>query len=435
MPDDNKVKVRIPKLFADLFGNVYNFFGFYGGRAGGKSYSVADTILVKCRLENLKVVIIRETKESLDKSIKALYVLRINKYEFSDYQHTANRIWNTITGSEILFIGMNDSQDAFIDSIRSIPEIDIAIIEEAQNISQKALDVLIPTVRRNERGSKIIAIWNPKTKKDPIWQYIQKPTKRMKIQKINYTDNIYCPLETKEEAEMYRENRPEDYKHIWLGEPKDQSDNRVIKYFSEENIQELNYQADLPLHITCDFNVDPMCWALAHKIDDTVYYIDELAIENTNTRECVEEFLRRYGQHKAEIIINGDASGDNRNTVGQSGQSTNYQIMISMLQQAGLNVQLRIKPYNTSVARRIEVFDLRVYGYNGVRNVFVDPRCEKIIHALDTLQYKAGTSIIDTPTVKQLRDGSADKYSEHMFDAISYLTDYYYNPYTGVEKE
>ena len=76
----------------------------------------------------------------------------------------------------------------------------------------------------------------------------------------------------------------------------------------------MKYNKDLPLHLTCDFNVDPMCWAIAHKDKDCVYFFDEIVIEKTTTQQCIDEFIKRYPNHKSEIIINGDASGDNRST-------------------------------------------------------------------------------------------------------------------------
>ena len=112
-----------------------------------------------------------------------------------------------------------------------------------------------------------------------------------------------------------KESFDEEYYRInVLGELGDYSSGLVVKGFGEENKLFLKYNPNLPLHLTCDFNVDPMCWALAHKDKDDVYFFDEIVIENTSTQQCVDEFIRRYPKHKSEIIINGDASGDNRST-------------------------------------------------------------------------------------------------------------------------
>ena len=90
------------------------------------------------------------------------------------------------------------------------------------------------------------------------------------------------------------------------------------------NVKDITYQPEMDLHISCDFNVDPMCWVLAHKTEDKVFYFDEIVLENTTTAKACEEFCNRYPNHKGQIIINGDASGDNRSCTSEY---TNYVII------------------------------------------------------------------------------------------------------------
>ena len=73
-----------------------------------------------------------------------------------------------------------------------------------------------------------------------------------------------------------------------------------------------------------------MCWALAHKDENDVYFFDEIVIEKTTTQQCIDEFIKRYPNHKSDIIINGDASGDNRSTLSEY---TNYAIIKNALKE------------------------------------------------------------------------------------------------------
>ena len=124
----------------------------------------------------------------------------------------------------------------------------------------------------------------------------------------------------------------EYYKINVLGEFGDYSSGLVVKGFDVANKLKLKYNDKLPLYLTCDFNVDPMCWAIAHKDNDNVYFLDEIVIEKTTTQQCIEEFLRRYPKHKSDIIVNGDASGDNRST---QSEYTNYAIIKNALKEYG----------------------------------------------------------------------------------------------------
>ena len=120
---------------------------------------------------------------------------------------------------------------------------------------------------------------------------------------------------------LYDENY---YKINVLGQFDDSSNNLVVKNFDSENISEILYRPDFPLHITCDFNVDPMCWILGYKDAERAYFLDEIVLENTTTVQACEEFARKYAGHRGRIIINGDASGDNRSCTSEY---TNYILM------------------------------------------------------------------------------------------------------------
>ena len=181
----------------------------------------------------------------------------------------------------------------------------------------------------------------------------------------------------------------------------------------------------LLLKALVDFNVDPMCWALAHKDDENVYFFDEIVIENTSTQQCIDEFIRRYPKHKASIIVNGDASGDNRST---QSEYTNYAIIKRALLDYGYkNVKFRLRDYNPPILSRISAFNARVKNSNNERHLFVDPRrCKWILYNIYNLSFKEGTSIVNVPTHNQIKVNRDFKFLEHPFDAISYLVEYYW---------
>ena len=221
--------IEIKKIYQPIFTRDFSTILYYGGRGSGKSWGVTDSLILRSRDEKIKVVTCRETKQSMEKSVVALYRERIEFFEYKDFVIQKDYIKNTNSGAEFYFIGLNDSQEAFIQGIKSIPNIDILVIEEAQSISNYALDIVIPTIRRNAKGSLLIAIWNPQSKQDPIWDLVANPRPRTYIQKVNYLENTFCPAETVEEAELCKIHKPDDYNHIRLGEPKDSAANALCR--------------------------------------------------------------------------------------------------------------------------------------------------------------------------------------------------------------
>ena len=210
---------------------------------------------------------------------------------------------------------------------------------------------------------------------------------------------------------------------LFLQKNGDYNTGQVVKDFTKENIREIKYQPDMDLHISCDFNVDPMCWVLAHKTDDKVFYFDEIVLENTTTAKSCEEFCNRYPAHKGKIIINGDASGDNRSCTSEY---TNYVIMKKKLAQYGYETDIKIKSFNPPIKNRIMAFNSKVKNADGEICIYVDKKCEKLLYNIYNLRYQEGSSKIDLPTYSQIKQSKDLKYLMHPFDAASYLVDFYW---------
>lgn len=300
--------------------------------------------------------------------------------------------------------------------------------EEAQTVSDKSFKKLTPSIRGKNglgQGSIIIISYNPETVNDPVHKrFVEIPNDKTHICHINYTDNPYCPQEIIDEAEEIKKNKPDEYKNTWLGIPDDFSNRAVVRYFSKDNIKELVYCPDEPLILTMDFNVDPMMWCVCHKDEDCLYCIDEIVAENTTTLDCAEEFISRYQNHKSDIILCGDASGNFRKT---QSNLNDYMIVKNALHRFGYEkVYQHTRPFNPPIKKRVRAFNNLVYDDTGKRRFFVDPKCEKTIYNMRALLYKEGTSIIDTPTINQMANNPEMKFLGHIFDAISYPVEYYW---------
>ena len=216
--------VKIAEPFAPLLTENKRLKFYYGGRAGGKSYAFADSLLLKGRQQKLLIACLREIQDSIKDSVYRLLCDRIALYELNDYEIYETKIENIITGSKFIFKGLRD-QD--VQHIKSLEGVDIAWIEEAQTISKKSWEILEPTIRKD--GSEIWISMNREQENDPLWMAVAAhPDERTLVRKVNYYDNPFCPQEIKIQAEKCKQNSPEDYAHIWLGEPVRQGKNKLI---------------------------------------------------------------------------------------------------------------------------------------------------------------------------------------------------------------
>ena len=218
------VKVIIPKPFKPLLRESWRYKFYYGGRAGGKSYAFADSILMKARASNIFVACVREVQKSIKESVYKLLCDRIKYYGLNDFSVYEDKIVNIITGSRIIFNGLRD-QNA--QNIKSLEGVDICWIEEAQTITEKSWEILDPTIRKD--GSEIWVSMNRENENDPLWKILAaNPDERTLVRKVNYYDNPFCPNEMKIQAEKCKERDYDDYCHIWLGEPTAQGDYKLI---------------------------------------------------------------------------------------------------------------------------------------------------------------------------------------------------------------
>lgn len=219
-----QIKAQIPKIFKPLLTVKKRIKLCYGGRAGGKSYAYADSLLFLGRMKKLFIVCLREIQSSIKDSVYKLLSDRISYYGLTDYKVFDTKIENKMTGTVFTFKGLRDQDPQ---KIKSLEGADIAWIEEAQTITKKSWDILEPTIRKPD--SEIWITMNRQEENDPIWVALAaQPDNKTWIQKVNYTDNPFCPQEMIDLAQRCLEKTPQDYAHIWLGEPMTQGNSKLI---------------------------------------------------------------------------------------------------------------------------------------------------------------------------------------------------------------
>ncbi len=319
--------------------------------------------------------------------------------------------------SEILFRSFDDAT-----RLKSL-NLGFVEIEEMSDISESAFHMLLGRLRQAKIPQyRLFGHTNPEFSKGWIYKnFIENPKPNYRLIIAPTTENTYLPEEFVDN--LKRAYDPEYYNINVLGNFGDYTSGLITKGFSSENIQQVNYCPDLPLHISCDFNVDPMCWVLAHKTDDKVFFFDEIVLENTNTALTVKEFYSRYCLHNAPVIINGDASGDYRSV---SSELTNYITIKKQLKQLGFTVDIRIRPFNPQIKSRIAAWNSKIRNANGEVGIYISPKCKQLLYNIENLKYKEGSSLLDLPSHYQVKSDKKLKFLGHPFDAASYIVEYYW---------
>lgn len=196
----------------------------YGGRSSGKSWTAAQGLVIRSMQKKIRILCCREIQKSIKESVKKTLESTIERMGLAGAFTFKQDSIVCVNGSEFIFQGLH----ANVQQIKSLENISIAYVEEAETVTEESWQVLIPTIRADK--SEIWVCFNPKDADDATYQrFVVNPPKDCISVKINYTDNPFCPDVMVAEAEDLKEKNLGLYRHIWLGECRQANENALWK--------------------------------------------------------------------------------------------------------------------------------------------------------------------------------------------------------------
>lgn len=190
----------------------------------------------------------------------------------------------------------------------------------------------------------------------------------------------------------------------------------------KEHVVEQEYDNELPLHISFDFNVNPHMTLLVHQVrhvGNLVYVslIDEICLGNprNTTPDSCHELLNRYEEKGiVGIYYYGDPSGKARKTNSKEARhdyASVDQVLYKYLYDDSDRVVRRSEPISNS-----KYFLNRVYSKGCYIRVEVDPKCEKFIADCKYLKEDSNGSFIKKKE-KDKESGITSEKHGHCMDA------------------
>lgn len=197
----------------------------YGGRASSKSWDAAANTVRIARFTKVRILCTRMFQNKLEESVYNLIKSQAERFGVAhEFEFQKSKIIHNVTGSEFLFYGLARNTD----EIKSLEGIDILWIEEAHSLTKDMWEILGPTIRKE--GSEIYIIFNPRLVTDFVYQrFVADPPNSALVQKINYTENPFLSQTLLDDIEELKRTSPDDYRHIYLGEPLNDDDQAIIK--------------------------------------------------------------------------------------------------------------------------------------------------------------------------------------------------------------
>lgn len=291
--------INIPIEYKELFADNWREAAIYGGRFSLKSHTIARYLLIRARMAKTRIACFREFQNSITESSHQLLADLIKEFGLSDFDVTNNAIVNRTNGSDFIFKGLHHNEQ----SVKSIEGIDIAWVEEAQTVSNSSIEVLTPTVRKP--GSKIIYSYNRLLEDDPVHvRLVVEGRPNTLTLNLNYDISLkygYMPEVIRLEMEDDRTNRPNLYRHKWLGEPS--SMERKV-YRDWAFVDEIPHEARLERYgLDFGYTNDPSSLVAIYSYNGG-YILDEIMYQKGLTNKQIADIIN----NNEKALVVGDSA-------------------------------------------------------------------------------------------------------------------------------
>ena len=430
-------EITLPK-YRELYNTDADIILLWGGRLSGKSRNIPH-IIIKDVLENdkSKVVLVRDVFETIKESIYAEFDDFLDNNDFYThgiFTHTKTPLEiHCSNGSKILTRGCDNPN-----KIKSIKEPDTFVIEEADQISEKAFDFILTTARSNKKKVKIYLLFNPEFNINGNWiekrffspdklgnqdmygrvEYIMQKeidfgTKKeiidLKVLAIHSTwrDNAFASGTQIAMVESFKDINLNKWKVWSLGEwGQAEVDKPFIPTFrKEKHVQDCEYNNGT-IYLSFDFNVNPMTCIAGQLQGNKILVIEEFVLRDSDIYELCDHIRMRLPKSN-NIMVTGDATGKNRQAISKGG-ITYYQVIADKLKLSGY--QFVIPSVNHSNLNSRELISRAFH----TDLCYINPNCKLMINDLTYCEVGSDGKLLKKTT------GTGSELS-HLMDCLKYL--------------
>jgi phage terminase large subunit len=295
------MRTEFPEKLAFLF-SPKRYKVSYGGRGGAKSWGYARALLILGKTKPLRILCTRETQKSIAESVHHLLKSQVSELGFDDFYTVKETSIVGRNGTEFIFAGIRQQN---VVNLKSYEDVDICWVEEAQVVTKKSWETLIPTIRKEQ--SEIWVSFNPELDTDETYErFVKNPPKNSFVVKINSTDNAFLPQVLKDEREELREKDPDAYDNVWNGNCKQAVEGaiykkQIIRADSEGRFCRVPYDEARPVDTFWDLGYgDSVSIWLAQVIGFEFHLIDFVESCQADIQFYLRELQQRgyvYGTH------------------------------------------------------------------------------------------------------------------------------------------
>lgn len=380
---ETRVKV-IKKIYSFLQNcNKQKEVVVYGGAGSGKSYTVAQFLIIEKLLSNRnkRLLVTRKYNPSLKVTTWQLIHEILNELEIPYIENKTEQVLQLPRRNEIYFRGLDDAE-----KIKS-SEFNYIWMEEATEFDyEDYLQLKLRLRRATNSVNQMYLTFNPVagwTQK----QFFEQENDDIAILHTTYLDNPFLDSEYTKMLEYLKEQDETYYQIYTLGQfailKNKVYNNYVIVKDVPTKFDEIVYGLDF------GYNNPTACLKIGIK-DDDIYILDEL-YETHLTNEDLIEKLKNFVDNRYDEIYS-DTEPDR----------------IKEIERAGFNIRAA-KKAKQKVANGIDLLKRK--------KIYIHESCVNTIDEIKNYKYKEDSkgNILDEPV----------KFKDHAMDAMRYACEYF----------
>ena len=475
----NPLGFHLLKLLQDT---AIRFIILFGGSSSGKSYSVAQLILITTLWDGENTIVMRKVGASISKTIYEDFKVaakQLGVFSMFKFKDGVRQIICIPNGAKIDFGGLDDPE-----KIKGISNYKRVVLDEWSEFTSEDYKQVRKRLRGKE-GQQIITTFNPikethwikkevfdiekwhevsmeleiagtkippelttvksirmnepKMILNPRTKEIEEHAPDTVIIQSTYLNNFwvvgspdgtygYYDEQCIADFEKDRINDPDYYNVYALGEW------GVIRTGSEFfgsfnrgiHCSKCKYNPELPIHVSVDNNVLPYIsysfWQIDYTNGKNIYQIDELAAESPNNTARKSALLVAKRLHDLgvdKIFLHGDASTRNASTIDDQKRSF-LDLVIDTLQKEGIEVVDCVGNKNPSVPMSGEFINAIFENILPGLNIIIGEHCKTCIEDYICVQKDENGAILKTRVKNKITGQSYEEHG-HFSDTFRYV--------------
>ena len=222
----------IPKFFPLLFDYSKRWEFWCGSAGSGKSYTIAQRIIIRCTKEPIRVLVCRRYATTLRNSCFALFKEILTKWQLLPYVKIKETDMSITfpNGSQIIMVGLDTEE-----KLLSLTNISTVWVEEAYEVEKSKVEQLNLRMRGTAANQQLILSWNPISKHSWLYEFtVKNPPENSVFIHSTYKDNPFLNPEYVQALDEMEIRNPEKYRVYGRGEWGVDSSGLVIKNWKTE---------------------------------------------------------------------------------------------------------------------------------------------------------------------------------------------------------